>query len=71
MFDNALIAAGILDDPRSMLPRLTSLLEETLSHETHGSTTPNITEAQEAVETESGGESHEAETVEAEIQKEK
>ena len=27
MFDNALTAAGLMDDPREMLPRLNSLLE--------------------------------------------
>ncbi len=27
LFDNALVAAGLMDDPRSMLPRLTKLLE--------------------------------------------
>lgn len=27
MFDNALVAAGLLDDPRTMLPRLNKLLE--------------------------------------------
>ena len=27
LFDNALVAAGLLDDPRTMLPRLNKLLE--------------------------------------------
>jgi hypothetical protein len=27
LFDNALVAAGLLDDPRTMLPRLNRLLE--------------------------------------------
>ena len=27
LFDNALVAAGLLDDPRTMLPRLTQLLQ--------------------------------------------
>ena len=31
IMDNALIAAGLVDDPRSMLPRLNQLLEETLN----------------------------------------
>lgn len=30
IYDNALIAAGILDDPRSMLKRLNKILEATL-----------------------------------------
>lgn len=31
IYDNALIAAGLLDDPRSMLPRIQSLLEKALT----------------------------------------
>jgi len=31
MYDNALIAAGLLDDPRTMLNRLNVLLERSLS----------------------------------------
>lgn len=30
LFDNALIAAGLVDDPRSMLPRLNEILKNTL-----------------------------------------
>ena len=30
LFDNCLVAAGLVDDPRSMLPRLNKILEETL-----------------------------------------
>jgi len=30
VFDNALIAAGLVDDPRSMLPRLNELLAASL-----------------------------------------
>ena len=30
VFDNALVAAGLLDDPRTMLPRLNSLLARVL-----------------------------------------
>ena len=30
VFDNALIAAGLIDDPRGMLPRLNELLAATL-----------------------------------------
>lgn len=32
VFDNALIAAGLMDDPRVMLARLNSLLEHALNH---------------------------------------
>jgi TNF receptor-associated protein 1 len=31
IFDNALIAAGLLDDPRSMIPRLNTLLQSVLT----------------------------------------
>jgi molecular chaperone HtpG len=31
VFDNALVAAGLLDDPRTMLKRLNDLLERTLA----------------------------------------
>ena len=31
LFDNALIAAGLLDDPRSMLPRITELLKASMN----------------------------------------
>jgi molecular chaperone HtpG len=31
IFDNALVAAGLLDDPRTMLARMNSLLEKLLS----------------------------------------
>jgi TNF receptor-associated protein 1 len=34
VFDNALIAAGLLDDPRSMLTRLNQLLERAIDKET-------------------------------------
>jgi HSP90 family molecular chaperone len=30
VYDNALVAAGLLDDPRSMLPRLNDILKQTL-----------------------------------------
>lgn len=30
VFDNALVAAGLLDDPRSMIPRLNDILKQTL-----------------------------------------
>jgi hypothetical protein len=30
LLDNALVAAGLLDDPRSMLPRLNDILEASL-----------------------------------------
>jgi HSP90 family molecular chaperone len=31
IFDNALVAAGLMEDPRAMLTRLNSLLEKLLS----------------------------------------
>eukprot|EP00605_Chrysophyceae_sp_TOSAG23-4_P001167 GSChrysophyteH1.ASY1.ANO1.1275.1 assembled CDS len=31
VYDNALIAAGLIDDPRAMLPRINKILEESLS----------------------------------------
>ena len=31
VYDNALIAAGLIDDPRAMLPRLNQILQESLS----------------------------------------
>jgi hypothetical protein len=33
VFDNALVAAGLLDDPRSMLGRLNAILEDALASE--------------------------------------
>jgi TNF receptor-associated protein 1 len=32
IFDNSLVAAGLLEDPRAMLGRLNTLLEKLLSH---------------------------------------
>ena len=31
IFDNAMVAAGILDDPRSMIPRMNDLLAKVVS----------------------------------------
>lgn len=41
VIDNALIAAGLLDDPRTMLPRLNSLLETMISSAVTGSVPAN------------------------------
>lgn len=29
LYDNALVAAGLIEDPREMLPRITKILENT------------------------------------------
>jgi len=43
IYDNALIAAGLMDDPRIMLKRLTTILETTLSNTNHSSESSTTT----------------------------
>jgi HSP90 family molecular chaperone len=42
VFDNALIAAGLMDDPRSMLARLNSILEAAARNSDTTSTTTTV-----------------------------
>ena len=56
VYDNALIAAGLVDDPRDMLPRLNELLQKLLHEQSSTGTvvaTPDDVTAGIAVETES------------------
>jgi len=43
VYDNALVAADILDDPRSMLPRLNRLLQQVLDASSTSSSSPTTT----------------------------